>query len=258
LSLLAGGLIAAAPASAQEAGKQIFQDNCAPCHKIGGGRGIGPDLAGITDQQPEEWLIRYTKSPRAVLESGDKRAQANRQNFKMEMPDQELSDADIKAVLAHIRAASGSAAAGKTAAEQPASASPPTADEIRLGQQLFEGSVRFEKGGPACNACHDINHPAVIAGGVLARDLTQSHSRMGTEALNAMLAKAPFAVMQVAYQGKPISGAEIKALAGFMQQADQGRASGEPRSYGWQTFLGGIGGVVLLLALITVAGGRGK
>jgi mono/diheme cytochrome c family protein len=255
-ALLAGGLIMLAPASAEESGKQIFEETCAACHSIGGGRRIGPDLAGITDKQPEEWLVRYIKSPEAVFKSGDKRAKANRDGYKTEMPDQELSDSDIKAVLAHIHAAGGKAVA--TAAAQPAPAAPPSAEEMRLGQQLFEGSVRFEKGGPACNACHHIDHPAVTGGGILAKDLTQSHSRMGTAGLNAMLAKAPFPVMQAAYQGKPISGVEVKALAGFMQQADQERASREPPNYGWRTFLGGLSGLAVLLALLTLAGGSRK
>ena len=259
--VLAGWLIMIAPASAQEAGKQIFEDSCAACHSIGGGRGVGPDLAGITDKLPEEWLIRYIKSPQAVLKSGDERAKANRANYKMEMPDQELSDNEIKAVLAHIHATGGAGAAGKagaTGVAQPTPTAPPSADEIRLGQQLFEGSVRFEKGGPACNACHHIDHPAVTGGGILARDLTQSHSRVGAKALNAMLAKAPFPVMQAAYHGKPISGGEMKALGGFMQQADQEHASHEPRTYGWRTFLGGIAGLAVLLAFFTLAGGRRK
>ena len=256
--LLAGSLIAVSPASAQTAGKQLFEDECSLCHKIGGGRGRGPDLAGITDKVPEEWLIRYIKSSEALLQSGDPRVKANRADYKREMPDTELSDADIKAILAHIRVASGSGAGGSTATAKPAPAAPPSADEIRLGQQLFEGSVRFDKGGPACNVCHDVNHSAVTGGGVLAKDLTQSHSQVDREAFNAALAKAPFPVMRVAYQDKPISAVEMKSLASFMQQADQERASHEPRSYGWRTFLGGIAGLAVLLGLLTAAGGRRK
>ena len=256
--VLAGWLIALAPASAEESGKQMFEDTCAACHNIGGGPGVGPDLAGITEKQPEEWLIRYIRSPAAVFKSGDARAKANRASFRTEMPDQELSDSDIKAVLAHIQATGGASGVGNTAAGQTQPAPPPSAEEIRLGQQLFEGSVRFEKGGPACNACHDINDPAVTGGGILARDLTQSHSRVGAKALTAMLAKAPFPVMRAAYQGKPISGGEMKALAGFMQEADREAASRAPRDYGRRTFLGGVAGLAVLLALLTIAGTRRK
>jgi mono/diheme cytochrome c family protein len=261
LLLFAGLLIPLAPVSAEESGKQIFEDECAACHSIGGGRGIGPDLAGITVNLPEEWLIRYIKSAEAVFKAGDARAKENRASFKRPMPDLELSDSQIKAVLAHIHAEGGAAAAGKessTAAAQPAPAAPPSAEEIRLGQQLFEGSVRFAKGGPACNACHHIDHPAVTGGGTLAGDLTQSHSRVGARALNAMLVKAPFPVMLAAYNGKPISGGEMKALAGFIEQADQARAAYEPRSYGWRIFLGGIAGLALLLALFTLVGVKRK
>ena len=254
--LLAGWLITVSPASAQASGKQLFEDECALCHKIGGGRGRGPDLVGITDKVPEEWLIRYIKSSDEMIKSGDPRAKANRADYKREMPDTELPDADIKTIVAYIRAASGSGAAGNTSAAQPAAATPPSADEIRLGQQLFEGSVRFEKGGPACNACHEINHPAVTGGGILSKDLTQS--RMESQALNALLAKAKFPVMRVAYEGNPISAGEMKALGAFMQQADQEPVSPQPRGYGWRMFLGGIAGLAVLLGLLTAAGGRRK
>lgn len=255
--LLAGCLITGAPASAQGSGKQLFEDECALCHKIGGGSRRAPDLAGITDKMPEDWLIRYIKSSEAVFKSGDPRAKANRANYKTPMDDTELSDADIKTILAYIRTASGSGAAAKTPAAQPApAAAPPSAEEIRLGQQLFEGSVRLEKGGPACNACHDINHPAVTGGGILARDLTQS--RIESQALDALLAKAKFPVMRVAYEGNPISPGEMKALGAFMQHADQQPTPAQPRSYGWRTFLGGIAGLAVALGLLTAAGGRRK
>jgi mono/diheme cytochrome c family protein len=254
--LLASWLVTALPASAQVSGKQLFEDECALCHKIGGGRGRAPDLAGITDKMPDEWLIRYIKSPEAVFKSGDPRAKANRANYKNPMDDTELPDADIKAILAHIRAASGSGGGGGTAVAQPAPAAPASADEIRLGQQLFEGSVRFEKGGPACNGCHEINHPAVTGGGILAKDLTQSP--MNSEDLGRAFAKPSFAVMRVAYQANPISPGETKALAGFMQQAEKESASRQPRDYGWRLFGGGVAGLAVALALLTVVGGGRK
>jgi mono/diheme cytochrome c family protein len=255
--LLAGWLTIAAPASAQPSGAQLFEDECALCHKIGSASRRAPDLAGITDKMPEDWLVRYIKSPEAVFQSGDPRAKANRANYKTPMDDTELSDADIKAILVHIRGASGSVAAAPAAAAPAArSTAAPSADEIRLGQQLFEGSVRFEKGGPACNACHEINHPAVTGGGILAKDLT--HSPMNSEDLGRAFVKPSFAVMRVAYQATPISGGETKALAAFMQQADQQVAAPEPRSYGWRMFLGGIAGLTLALGLLAAGGRRRK
>lgn len=255
-----GWLIGLQPATAQD-GKQIFQQACAACHSIGGGRLLGPDLAGVTEKRPEAWLIAYIKSQDAVLKSGDKTAQAIWDEYKIPMPDQALSEGEIKAVLAHIKTAGG-AAAGQEQATLPVptgtSAPELTPDEIQLGRQLFEGSVRFANGGPACNACHDINHPAVAGGGSLARDLTLSHSRMGKVGVNAMLTNAPFPVMRMAYEGKPLNAGEVRALVGFLQQAEKEHAAQAPRNHGWRMFFGGAGGVVVVLGFFALAGGRRK
>ena len=136
--LLTGGwLIGTASAFAQESGKEIFQQRCAACHSIGGGRLVGPDLAGVSDKRPEDWLIKFIKSAQAVVKSGDKTAMALFEEYKMPMPDQALSDTQVKAVLAHVKAAGGGSAAGKETPAPPAqveaSAVESTPDEIRLG-----------------------------------------------------------------------------------------------------------------------------
>jgi len=154
-----------------------------------------------------------------------------------------------------VAAATDKEAPAQTAAQDAVKASP---EEIRLGQRLFEGSVRFAKGGPACNACHHVNHPTLGAGGILASDLTLSFSRMGREGLDAMLAEAPFPVMQVAYAEKAVSPEEIRALAGFLQRADAESAAQPVASHGWKMFFGGAGGVVVLAGFFALIGGRRK
>jgi mono/diheme cytochrome c family protein len=256
---VAGCLIGFQPAVAQESGKQTFQQSCSACHSIGGGRGVGPDLAGVTARRSEDWLIPYIKSADTVFKSGDPAARANRAEYKMPMPDQSLSDGQIKAVLAHIReAGAGSAGAKETPAQAAVPASAPTPEDIRLGRHLFEGNVRLAKGGPACNACHDVNDPEVMGGGVLASNLTQSFSRMGRDGVSAMLGNAPFPLMQVAYEGKPLDPAEVRALVGFLQQADKEHASRQPAAWGWTMFLGGCAGTALLFGLFSLFGARRK
>ena len=36
---------------AQEPGEQLFQTNCSACHTVGGGRLVGPDLAGVPEKR---------------------------------------------------------------------------------------------------------------------------------------------------------------------------------------------------------------
>jgi len=261
---IAGWLIGSLSASAQESGKQIFQQSCAACHSIGGGRLVGPDLAGVNDRRPEGWLLKFIKSPQTLVKSGDKTATALFEQFnKIGMPDQALSDDQIKKVLAHVKETGGSPAAGKETAAPPAqaameSAAEPTPDEIRQGGDLFEGRVRFANGGPACNACHHVNNDAVMGGGILAKDLTLVFSRMGKQGVRAMLGGSPFPVMQAAYEGKALTDDEVHALVGFLQQADREHAFQQPGDYGWRMFFGGAGGVVVLLGFGSLVGWRRK
>ena len=264
LLVVAGWLIGSQSASAQETGQQMFQKSCAACHSIGGGQLVGPDLAGVNDKRPEDWLLKYIKSSQTLVKSGDKTAMALFEQFnKIPMPDQALSDDQIKKVLAHIKEAGGSPAAGKEAAAPSAqaakeSAAVATPDEIQRGQDLFEGKVRFANGGPSCNACHHVTSDALLGGGVLASELTLVFSRMGKQGISAMLGSAPFPVMQAAYAGKALSENEIGALVGFLQHADKEHARQMPKEWGWRMFSAGAGGVVVLLGIFSLAGRRRK
>src|SRR3990172_5392418 len=261
--VVAGWLIGSLSASAQESGKQIFQKSCAACHSIGGGQLVGPDLAGVNDRRPEDWLVKFTKSSQTLVKSGDKTAIALFEQFnKIPMPDQALSDDQIKKVLAHIKETGGSPAAAKEAAAPSAqaakeSAAAATPDEIQRGQDLFEGKLRFANGGPSCNACKHVTSDALLGGGVLASELTLVFSRMGKQGLSAMIAGNPFPVMQAAYAGKEFSEKEINALVGFLQHVDQEHARQMPKQWGWRVFSAGAGGVVVLLGIAGLAG-RGR
>ena len=261
--LVAGSLSASQPASAQESGKQIYQRSCAACHSIGAGRLVGPDLNGVNDRRPEDWLLKFIKSSQKLVKSGDKTAAALFEEFnKMPMPDQALSDDQVKKVLAYIKETGGSAAAGKETAAPSAQAAAPMAqpqpDEIQLGQDLFEGKIRFANGGPSCNACHYVRNDALLGGGVLASELTLVFSRMGRQGVSAILENTPFPVMQAAYAGKEFSDKEINALVGFLQHADQQQARQMPKEWGWRMFSAGAGGVVVLLGIFSLAGRRRK
>jgi len=264
LLVVAGWLIGPQSASAQESGKQIFQQSCAACHSIGGGQLVGPDLAGVNDKRPEDWLLKYIKSSQTLVKSGDKTAMALFEQFnKIPMPDQALSDDQIKKVLAHIKETGGSPAAGKQAAAPSAqvakeSAAVATPDEIRQGQDLFDGKLRFANGGPSCNACHHVTSDALLGGGLLAAELSLVFSRMGHAGVRAVIENSPFPVMQAAYAGKALSENEIRALVGFLQHADQEHARQMPKEWGWRMFSAGAGGVVVLLGIFSLAGRRRK
>lgn len=108
---------------AQE-GKELFQNNCAACHSIGKGRLVGPDLKDVDKKYLDAHLLKWIKSSQSVIKSGDKKAKALFHEYNEAiMPDQELSDAEIKSVIAYIKTESEApvATANATSTEKPSS-----------------------------------------------------------------------------------------------------------------------------------------
>ncbi len=138
----------------------------------------------------------------------------------------------------------------------------PTPALIRQGQDLFLGVRRFEAGGPACNSCHNVVNDAVIGGGTLAADLTESFGRFGADGIVETLprkgSQSPFPVMQVAFQGRDITAEEGQALAAFLQDVYVRRASQKPNDLGGRMLFAGVTGVSFLLLLFYLIGRRRK
>jgi hypothetical protein len=56
-----------------EAGRTLFEANCASCHAIHSVV-VGPALKDIHKRRSKKWLRRWVKNPKGVVESGDKYA----------------------------------------------------------------------------------------------------------------------------------------------------------------------------------------
>ena len=83
-------------------GKLAFESKCLACHSIGQGKKLGPDLAGVSKRRSDEWLTRWLKSPEKMLES-DPAAKTMLKEFNnLPMPNQSLSDAEIKKYLKYF------------------------------------------------------------------------------------------------------------------------------------------------------------
>ena len=88
------------PATLQ--GKVEFESKCLACHSVGQGRKLGPDLAGVTKRRDDAWLSRWLKSPEKMLET-DAAAKAMLKEFNnLPMPNQNLSDTEIKQYLRYF------------------------------------------------------------------------------------------------------------------------------------------------------------
>jgi len=84
--------------------KTNFESKCVACHAITGGEGkkIGPDLLGVTQRRDEQWITRFLKSPEQMLAT-DPTAKALLSKYKVPMPNQNLSDAEIRGYIRYFR-----------------------------------------------------------------------------------------------------------------------------------------------------------
>lgn len=239
-------------AGTQDPGEKVFQTTCFACHTVGGGRLAGPDLAGVHERRSQEWLEAFVKSSQSMIDDGDAEAVALFEEFnQMPMPDSLVSDEQVRQVLSYIEARSSNetATADTSASAQAIPEELASEEDIHTGQELFQGNIRFVKGGPACNACHEVRNDAVIGGGILATELTTVFSRMGGAGVTAILGHAPFPVMQAAYQNQSLTEHEVAALVAFLEYADSEEYNQLPRDYGLGLFLSGSIGAGFLFGL---------
>lgn len=232
-------------------GETIFQQKCAACHTIGGGKLVGPDLQGVTTRRDPVWLKEFIAAPDKVLASGDPlAAQLLQESNNVPMPNLGLSSQEVDELLAFMGAKDGAAAPanGATPAPAPVQAAPATAPNgsADQGQLLFTGRVRLAGGGTACIACHSVEGSAALGGGALGPDLTQVYTRYTGQGLAAALASLPFPSMQSIYATRQLAPEEQADLLAFFARADQsGRTPLTQRNL--LMILGGGGGLAGLL-----------
>lgn len=83
-------------------GEKSFVAKCSGCHNFLQD-GIGPQLGGITKDQPVDWIRNFISNPKKVIESGDTTAQKLFKQYKTLMPSFDyLSSAEIDTLLAYI------------------------------------------------------------------------------------------------------------------------------------------------------------
>lgn len=84
------------------AGKLAFESKCLACHSVGQGKKLGPDLASVTKRRSDEWLTKWLKSPEKMLETdADAKAMLKEYN-NIPMPNQSLSDAEIRQYIKYF------------------------------------------------------------------------------------------------------------------------------------------------------------
>ena len=84
-------------------GQAMYKKICAPCHTIGVGDKVGPDLRGVTERRDRAWLVSYLRNPPAMLAKNDPVAVALAAKFEpIRMPNMRLSEQDADDLISFL------------------------------------------------------------------------------------------------------------------------------------------------------------
>ena len=85
-----------------QAGKKLFNANCAACHKLNK-RAVGPALKGVSAKYDKEWLYSWIKNSTAMVKSGDAQAVAIYEEYNGSVMTSfpQLSNEDIDNIIAY-------------------------------------------------------------------------------------------------------------------------------------------------------------
>lgn len=231
--------------------ENFYKTQCVACHNIGSPGILGPDLAGVTQRQSREWLVKFMMDPPAVIASGDPYAKelvaAAPGNLQMaKIPGLDMAMAN--ALLDYIEAQSGTEPAPVPVVET----EPFTAEEIQSGRSYFTGAKKLENGAPACSACHTTTGIGSWGGGRLGPDLTHAYQRLGGRPLLQAWMKMPAsAVMTPIFSRQPMTDNEVRDLTAFLESEHQSGGDEAPAVTASFT-LAGLVVAALLLAMFGV------
>lgn len=86
-----------------EPGQALFKKLCAPCHTVGVGDHVGPDLLGATERRDHEWLSAFIQNPEALRRQNDPVAAELAVRFPgVRMPSFGLTETDAADLISYI------------------------------------------------------------------------------------------------------------------------------------------------------------
>ncbi len=87
-------------------GETLFRKICTPCHTVGVGNRVGPDLRDVTKRRSDKWLSAFIMSPGKMRRSGDVAALELDKAFPgVRMPELGLTANDAKDLIGYLKAA---------------------------------------------------------------------------------------------------------------------------------------------------------
>lgn len=86
-----------------ERGERLFGvRQCTACHRVGGGRLVGPDLEGVTERRSFPWLYHMVTSPDSMLRH-DPEAKELLGEYFTPMTDQGVTPQEFRAIYEYLR-----------------------------------------------------------------------------------------------------------------------------------------------------------
>ncbi len=83
-------------------GKAIYDVKCNACHKLTSEKLVGPGWKGVTDRRKPEWIMNFATNTDEMLDK-DANAKALLEVCMVRMPNQHLSDEEVRWVLEFMR-----------------------------------------------------------------------------------------------------------------------------------------------------------
>jgi cytochrome c oxidase subunit II len=126
-------------AAEDEGASALFQQKCAVCHTIGGGKRVGPDLRGVTDRRQTDWLVRWITGPDQMLADKDPIAVGLlAESGQIPMPNLAITEPQARALIDYFRRESATPAGPAPATAAPVAYPPPSLGPIqRFSLVLF-------------------------------------------------------------------------------------------------------------------------
>jgi cytochrome c2 len=89
--------------SDDQPGQVLFKRICAPCHTIGVGDRVGPDLRDVTARRDRAWLTSFIRNPKKMFADKDPIVLAMAEKFPgVRMPVLGISDTDAQELLSYL------------------------------------------------------------------------------------------------------------------------------------------------------------
>jgi len=179
------------------AGQEVFDQQCASCHTIGGGTLIGPDLAGITDLRTTDWLHSSIIDPAAFAEVDPDAAEI----FTGGMPALGLSDTETDEVIAYLET---------TSEVEAPSAAPEGPRELSAAEFDEASEIFFNR----CAGCHGTLRAGATGPAIQPEDRTLE---IGTAGIETILTNGLPGGMPAWGESGILTDDEIELVANFIQ-----------------------------------------